>query len=133
MLTGHYECGICGASGVKLWREYNTFLEHQSLYCLACANADQKKNADPTEDGKSLYHGEPEVWYRTAEMKEGWWRGVGAEGVPADAIETKAERRRYDQIGWLVPAVPTPDGESFWGYTSVPQDACQWWHALPYK
>lgn len=25
-----------------------------------------------------------------------------------------------DQIGDLVPAVPTEDGETFWGYTSVP-------------
>jgi len=25
-------------------------------------------------------------------------------------------------IGWLVAAVPTEDGETFWGYTSVPND-----------
>ena len=34
-----------------------------------------------------------------------------------------------DQIGSWLPAVPTPGG-SFWGYTSIPEDACQWWRAL---
>ena len=38
---------------------------------------------------------------------------------------------RGDQIGWLVPAVPTPDGQTFWGYTSVPMAAVAWWSALP--
>lgn len=38
---------------------------------------------------------------------------------------------RCDQIGWLVPAVPTEDGETFWGYTSVPAAGVKWWRALP--
>ena len=36
-----------------------------------------------------------------------------------------------DQIGWLVPAVPTPDGETFWGYSSVPPEGVAWWRNLP--
>ena len=36
---------------------------------------------------------------------------------------------RCDQIGWLVPAIPTKDN-SFWGYSSVPQEGCDWWHSL---
>lgn len=36
-----------------------------------------------------------------------------------------------DQIGWLVPAVPTEDNETYWGYTSVPQPGCIWWNNLP--
>lgn len=36
-----------------------------------------------------------------------------------------------DQIGSWIPAVPTPDRTSFWGYTSVPQEGVDWWHALP--
>lgn len=36
---------------------------------------------------------------------------------------------RTDQVmGWL-PAVPT--GNTFWGYTSVPDDAVMWWKMLP--
>lgn len=31
----------------------------------------------------------------------------------------------------LVPAVPSPDGEEWWGYTSVPEDRVEWWQALP--
>lgn len=36
-----------------------------------------------------------------------------------------------DQLGWSVPAVPTSDGSTFWGYSSVPQAAVDWWYALP--
>jgi hypothetical protein len=31
-----YECMKCGASGVKLWREYNTFINNQTLLCADC-------------------------------------------------------------------------------------------------
>ncbi len=37
---------------------------------------------------------------------------------------------RTDQIGWMIPAVPTEDG-TFWGYTSIPQRAYEWWRELP--
>lgn len=36
-----------------------------------------------------------------------------------------------DQIGGHVPAVPDEDGESWWGYASVPQAGCEWWARLP--
>lgn len=36
-----------------------------------------------------------------------------------------------DSIGWRIPAVPTEDGSTFWGYTSVPQAGCDWWTNLP--
>ena len=38
---------------------------------------------------------------------------------------------RSDQIGNWLPAVPTEDGQSFWGYTSVPEAGCKWWRELP--
>ena len=41
--------------------------------------------------------------------------------------------KKCDQIGWMVPAVPTPEGDNFWGYTSVPQDGVDWWHSLPLR
>jgi len=36
-----------------------------------------------------------------------------------------------DSIGWLVPAVPTEEGDTFWGYTSVPAPGAMWWRLLP--
>ena len=37
-----------------------------------------------------------------------------------------------DQVGWLVPAVPTFDPlQSYWGYTSVPNVGVLWWARLP--
>lgn len=38
-----------------------------------------------------------------------------------------------DQIGWLVPAVPTEENDTFWGYTSVPQAGVDWWKRLPVR
>lgn len=90
-LTPDYRCGECGASGLKLWRRYQTFLEHQALLCADCAVCDQKKPGAIGEDG----------------------RYEGAES-----------------IGWLVPAVPAPEG-SYWGYTAVPEPGVDWWRALP--
>ncbi len=83
-----YVC-TCGKAGCKLYREYNTFMAHQQLYCVDCAAADQKKDTSLNEN------------------------------------------QAPDQIGWLVAAVPTEDGSTFWGYTSVPQAGCDWWHNLP--
>ncbi len=36
-----------------------------------------------------------------------------------------------DHIGALLPATPTEDGSTFWGYTSAPRAACAWWKRLP--
>jgi hypothetical protein len=38
---------------------------------------------------------------------------------------------RTDSIGWLVPAVPTKEGDTYWGYTSVPREGIEWWCGLP--
>ncbi len=38
-----------------------------------------------------------------------------------------------DQIGYFVPAVPTEDENGYWGYTSVPEQACLWWRRLPIR
>jgi len=84
-LVKGYTCSGCGAHGVKLWREYNTFLENQTLTCFACTPA------------------------------------------PRDGMKKVAS----SAIGWRVAAVPTEDNSSFWGYTSVPDEAVAWWQALP--
>ena len=38
---------------------------------------------------------------------------------------------KTDQIGWLVPAIPCEEGNSYWGYTSVPIEGVIWWRNLP--
>jgi hypothetical protein len=88
-----YNCQDCGVFGVRLYREYNTFMEHQHLRCRACAVKKQSKNDRKSDD---LFSSEKE-----------------------------------HSIGWLVAAVPTEDGESFWGFTSVPDDGVKWWDNLP--
>jgi hypothetical protein len=93
-MTLVYECSSCKASGVKLWRQYQTFLDHIELLCCDCGAKDQ---------GKELVDLQP----------DGSWGEM-----------------KSDQIGWLVPAVPTDHG-TFWGYSSVPDEGVRWWRALP--
>lgn len=81
-----YCCEECGAVGVKLWRQYNTFLCYLRLLCVDCASKDQGKD-------------------------------------PEDFPEA--------QLGELVAAVPTEDGDSFWGFAAVPPEGVKWWHNLP--
>jgi len=92
-----YKCAKCGKSGVKLWRDYNTFLSYNQLLCCDCAAVDQGKDIDD----------------------------IDARGCRSSDLG-----QRTDQIGWYVPAVPTQDGSSYWGYTSVPQCGVDWWRRL---
>jgi hypothetical protein len=92
---------MCGIRGVKLWRQYQTFLNHIKLLCANCAWENQKENIDshetkPDEKG----------------MREGKYQ-------------------RTDQIGWLIPAIPTKENDTFWGYSSAPEDRVIWWTNLP--
>lgn len=48
-----------------------------------------------------------------------------AEGKQIDPQQT-------DNIGGHVAAIPCEEGcGAYWGYTSVPPDACNWWYNLP--
>lgn len=98
-----YVCADCGAAGCKLWREYQTFLEHQVLRCVACAGKNQERDVSSMD-------------------------ASGRRFAPEYAF---VRDQRTDQIGWLVPAVPTEDGATYWGYTSVSEAGCAWWRTLP--
>lgn len=100
-----YTCGTCGAHGVKLWRDYNTFLEAQSLYCARCGH-----DRYPDDDIPPVSE-----W----DQRTGRHQCLSIPGMTTD------------QIKFLVPAVPTKDNDTFWGYTSVPDDGCKWWDSLP--
>lgn len=95
-----YRCMRCGATKIKLWREYQTIASAQELLCAPCAFAEEKKAFPPLDH----------------------WTQKGYKGK-YDRIS--------DQIGGLVPAVPTEDNATFWGYTCVPPTGCDWWYNLP--
>ena len=95
----NYICCRCGAAGCKLWREYQTFLDHQTLLCAKCAGKDQKKDVSAID--------------------------------AAGRYESGDLLGKIDQIGWYVPAVPTEQNDTYWGYTSVPEAGCTWWRNLP--
>lgn len=93
-----YKCSKCGKEDVKLWRQYNTFLNHINLFCVKHALEDQNKEGIVDENGM----------YFDGELK-----------------------MKSDTIGFLAPAVPTKEMDTFWGYSSVPQDLVDWWKELP--
>lgn len=99
----NYVCDVCGATGCKLWREYQMFLDDQTLTCCDCTGRDQEKDVSDI-DSAGLIGLDPTLY------------GVGA---------------RTDQIGWRVAAVPNEEGDTFWGYTSVPNAGVAWWKRLP--
>lgn len=41
-----YACASCGTIDVRLWRQYSTFLHHQSLLCRQCAEVEQRPNLE---------------------------------------------------------------------------------------
>lgn len=90
-----YMCGGCKRSNCKLWREYSTFLDHNTLLCIECMGKKNGKSYNVNREGQILYCG-----------------------------------TRTDQIDWRVPAVPTDDNKTFWGYTSIPNEGISWWTKL---
>jgi hypothetical protein len=91
-----YACEGCGEEGVKLWREFQTFADEQTLLCARCAGERESKDVMGIDDDGMI----PGYFART------------------------------DQIGFMVPAIPTETG-TFWGYTSVPDVHLRWWRSLP--
>lgn len=45
-----YKYSVCGKTGVKLWRDYQTF--HFDLYCVDCAKESQGVEYEVYENGK---------------------------------------------------------------------------------
>lgn len=82
MIPKDYVCSVCGTTGVKLWRPYQSCAVH--LFCGACAEKDQGKTIDlsvsdqcrwlvpavPTLDGS--------WWGYTSVPAEGcaWWKAL---------------------------------------------------------
>ena len=101
-----YVCGVCGASGCKLWREYQTPMSQQRLYCGPCAI---KETRDPSREGTAIRPDGKASWFPTGCTEPVW----------------------MDSVGRLCAGIPTEDGTTFWGYTSVPEPALAWWRGLP--
>lgn len=83
-----YKCAKCKVTGVKLWREYQTF--SPQLLCADCAVKDQKKNYVVNADGKvEDEHGDRSDqigWYVPAVPDEegaGYW---GYTSVPQEGV-----------------------------------------------
>ena len=73
-----YRCIGCDAEGVKLWRDYNTFLDHQTLKCRACAEAELDKPALPAKSDA--------IGWRVPAVPDAAGTFWGYSFVPEDAV-----------------------------------------------
>lgn len=96
-----YACDVCKKDGRRLWRDYSTFLSHQTLICASCIH--DELIAKAIDEGKM---------------------------APA-AFVYKEQYGFTDQCGGRVPAITTEEGDTFWGYSSCPADRIIWWYAMP--
>lgn len=96
-----YKCSKCGATQCKLWRQYNTFADFIKLLCVTCAGKNQHTSV----------------------------KSMNSDGKRMTKL--CKSYHRTDQIGHLIPAIPTEDCDTYWGYTSVPEIGCEWWRRLP--
>lgn len=122
-----YRCSTCGRHGCKLWREYQTCADYTELVCCDCAGESQKKDVSGIDsDGRreSFYH-----LSRRQRRSKARAHTRGRRG--ARRVAGSFSAGRTDQIGWRIPAVPTEEGDTFWGYASVPQAGYEWWCRLP--
>jgi hypothetical protein len=85
-----YRCGECGKADVRLWREYQTFLDHQTLRCVECAMANQMHNYGDRKGlpyiAADLVDGDQIGWLVPAVPKAdgSFW---GYTSVPDDGVE----------------------------------------------
>lgn len=57
MSASTYACGTCGAHGVKLWREYQSFSTPTKLFCAPCALKDQTLEGPVDKEGRRPHGG----------------------------------------------------------------------------
>ena len=61
-------------------------------------------------------------------------QGIDISTMTSDGRFKSDDIHHYtDSIGWKVPAVPTEDESTYWGYFSVPMAGVLWWKNLPNK
>ena len=91
-VPSEYKCYKCGKHGVKLWRDYQTFLEGQELLCCVCAAESQQKDISSMDnDGryapKGTYRIDQIGWLVPAVPKEDGTTLWGYTSVPQAGVE----------------------------------------------
>lgn len=76
-----YRCSCCGAMGVRLYRQYQTFADHIKLLCRSCALKDQNKKEPDMESEHTI------GWLVGAVPTEDNLTYWGYTSVPQDGVE----------------------------------------------
>lgn len=139
-MTRPYACKGCGATGVKLWRDYGTPF-HWDLWCVDCACAKtggeySSETIDPAliqEDGARVTY--THYFDKTTRLGLLSVKGAVDEDSYVPSIEKRVETS--DSIGWRVPAIQSQDDpDVYWGYSSWTEERKgDWdaWAALPLR
>lgn len=98
-----YQCSSCSVDGMKLWRPIHGL---SGWLCARCATDIERSRLQDETDRHLL-----SIW-------------------PFDT-DGNFTFSAGDQLGDMLPAVPTVDGSEVYGYGSVPEERARWWHAMP--
>lgn len=58
-------------------------------------------------------------------------QGKDVSSINAEGMIPTSHGHVTDQIGWLLCAIPVEGRDTYWGYTSVPDEGVAWWKKLP--
>lgn len=126
MIPKDYVCGGCGATRVKLWREYQTAAKYSKLLCGACAEEDQRKELDltqsdaigwmvpavPTLDPEAPWWGYSSV----PAMGAAWWKALplklNGEWEDRDGVKRWVTMQEFYGARPFVPCIDLHDGRA---------------------
>ncbi len=102
--SNDYSCTVCGATGVKLWRRYQTLAAVTPLLCVVCAHKDQNKNlAEFNVDEcdsigwtvPAVPDGEGSFWGYTSVPQDrvDWWAALPFDPRPRKEVMTTEEKK----------------------------------------
>lgn len=123
-IPSDYLCKKCGASGVKLWRIYQS--SYINLLCLPCAEKETKSFCKYSNCAQSILKEWQDLWDFFSEDNS-----MSLDTPYKQEMSSKRMNATCDQIGSYVPAVPDETLTTYYGYTSVPMPGVDWWKRLP--
>jgi hypothetical protein len=86
-MPSNYVCSKCGATGVKLWREYQTFLDHIHLKCLGCSIEEQRESLNQQDIASIIDGRTDQIGWRVAACPTDDGTYWGYTSVPQDVVD----------------------------------------------
>jgi hypothetical protein len=82
-----YICSECKAEGVRLWREYQTFLNNITLKCRACSEVEQKPALERRKGSVTEHIQTDTIGWRVPAVPDDTGTFWGYTSVPQDRVD----------------------------------------------